>query len=65
MSNVIYFGNKVGCNHHSDLLMYILKLLNREQLLRFAQRAGARHAGGGLFCLKMEDLSMSTILVFR
>ena len=28
MNNVIYFDNYEGCNHNSDLLLYILKLLN-------------------------------------
>ena len=28
MNNVIYFGNYEGCNHLSDLLLYILELLN-------------------------------------
>ena len=28
MNNVIYFGNYEGCDYNSDLLLYILKLLN-------------------------------------
>ena len=36
MNNVIYFDNYDGCNHNSDLLLYILKLLNWEKLLRYA-----------------------------
>ena len=28
MNNVIYFDNYEGCNHNSDLLLYILKLVN-------------------------------------
>ena len=50
MNNVIYFGNWEGCDHNSDLLLYILKLLNWEKKLRrFAQSRCAHHAGGILF----------------
>ena len=63
MNNVIYFDNYEGCNHNSDLLLYILKLLNWEKLLRYAQSRCAHHAGG--ICLTMEDLSLSIILLFR
>ncbi len=49
MNNVIYFGNLEGCDYNSDLLLYILKLLNWEKLLRFVQSRCAHHAGGILF----------------
>ena len=64
MNNVIYFGSYEGCNHNSDLLLYILRVAEpRKKLLRFAQSRCAHHAGG--VCLKMEDLSLSIILLSR
>ena len=50
-------------NHNSDLPLPILELLNLEKLMRFAQSRCAHRAGG--VCLKMEDLSLSIILLSR
>ena len=63
MNNVIYFATKTDV---TTILIYsciFQSCWTEKKILRFAQSRCAHHAGG--ICLKMEDLSLSIILLFR
>ena len=66
MNNVIYFGNYEGCNHNSDLLLYILyRVAELRKNNCDSHKVGVHTMHAGVVCLKMEDLPLSIILLYR
>ena len=57
----------MGCNHHSDLLLYVLKLLIKEKNYCVSHKVGV-HSMRWMwepFCLKMEVVSVSSITLVQ